>query len=177
MRRFLDALYMIAGGLAGLCILGICILMVGQSVMRELGFRTGAVNDVVAWLCAAAAFLAMAHAFKHGDFVRVTLLLEKLSAPVRQRFEVFSLAVASVAVGYLCWWATLFTYESWEFKDVAGGLLPMPMWIPQLSFVAGAWLFFIAVLDELVLVLRGHRPTYVVAVEERHAHGDFSSDV
>ena len=53
----------------------------------------------------------------------------------------------------------------------------MPMWIPQLSFVAGAWLFFIAVLDELVLVLRGHRPTYVVAVEERHAHGDFSSDV
>ena len=35
------------------------------------------VNDVVSWLCAAAAFFAMAHAFKHGDFVRVTLLLEK----------------------------------------------------------------------------------------------------
>ena len=91
MRRFLDTLYMIAGGVAALCILGICVLMVGQSVMRELGFRTGAVNDVVAWLCAAAAFLAMAHAFKHGDFVRVTLLLEKMSAPMRQRFEIFGL--------------------------------------------------------------------------------------
>ena len=119
----------------------------------------------------------MAHAFKHGDFVRVTLLLEKLAPKPRQRFELASLACASVAVGYLAWSATLFTYESWVFKDVAGGLLPMPMWIPQLSFLIGAWLFFIAVVDELVIVARGNRPTYVVAVEERHAKGDFSSDV
>ncbi|MEI8403331.1 MAG: TRAP transporter small permease, partial [Alcaligenaceae bacterium] len=56
-------------------------------------------------------------------------------------------------------------------------LLPMPMWIPQMSFLIGAWLFFIAVIDEFVIVLRGHRPTYVVSVEERHAKGDFSSDV
>jgi len=31
--------------------------------------------------------------------------------------------------------------------------------------------------DELILVLRGGRPTYVTAVEARHAQGDFSSDV
>jgi TRAP-type C4-dicarboxylate transport system permease small subunit len=80
-------------------------------------------------------------------------------------------------VGYLACWATLFTYESWEFKDMAGGLLPIPMWIPQLSFLVGAWLFFIAVVDEFVIVASGKRPTYVVAVEERHAQGDFSSDV
>ena len=80
-------------------------------------------------------------------------------------------------MGYLAWSATLFTYESYVFKDVAGGLLPMPMWIPQMSFLIGAWLFFIAVVDELVIVARGNRPTFVVAVEERHAKGDFSSDV
>ena len=38
-------------------------------------------------------------------------------------------------------------------------------------------LLLIAVLDELVIVLRGGKPTYVAAVEERHARGDFSSDV
>ena len=29
----------------------------------------------------------------------------------------------------------------------------------------------------VLIVLRGGRPTFVVAVEERHAHGDFSADV
>lgn len=177
MRKFLDFLYLVAGGVAALCVLAICVLMIGQSVLREFGVRTGAVNDIVAWLCAAAAFLAMAHAFKHGDFVRVTLLIEKLNPKDRQRTELFSLAIAAFAVGYLAWWATLFTYESWEFKDMAGGLLAIPMWIPQLSFLIGAWLFFIAVIDEFIIVLRGKRPTYVVAVEQRHAQGDFSSDV
>ena len=177
MRKLLDTLYLVAGGIAALCICAICALRIGQSVLREFGVKTGAVNDVVAWLCAAAAFLAMPHAFKHGDFVRVTLLLEKLSPKSRQWFELVSLGCALVAVGYLAWSATLFTYESWVFKDVAGGLLPMPMWIPQMSFLIGAWLFFIAVIDEFVIVLRGHRPTYVVSVEERHAKGDFSSDV
>jgi hypothetical protein len=38
-------------------------------------------------------------------------------------------------------------------------------------------LFLVAVLDELVIVLLGDVPTYVRLVEERHAQGDFSSDV
>jgi TRAP-type C4-dicarboxylate transport system permease small subunit len=177
MRKFLNGLYFGAGCLAALCVLAICVLMIGQSILREFGVRTGATNDIVAWLCAAAAFLAMAHAFKHGDFVRVTLLLEKVTPPVRRTLELVSLAVACVAIGYLAYWATRFTWESWQFNEVAGGLLPLPMWIPQTTFVVGSWLFFIAVLDEMVLVLRGARPTYVTSVEERHAHGDFSSDI
>jgi TRAP-type C4-dicarboxylate transport system permease small subunit len=177
MRKFLNGLYFGAGCLAALCVLAICALMIAQSILREFGVRTGATNDIVAWLCAAASFLGMAHAFKHGDFVRVTLLLDKVSPRVRRTLELVSLAVACVAIGYLAWWATRFTWESWQFHEVAGGLLPMPMWIPQLTFVVGSWLFFIAVLDEMVLVVRGARPTYVVSVEERHAHGDFSSDI
>ena len=177
MRRFLDRLYLAAGALGALFIALICVLMVAQSVLREFSVRTGAVNDVVSWFCAAAAFFAMAHAFKHGDFVRVTLLLEAVSAPWRKRLELAALCVGLVAVAYLAWWACKFTYESWEFNDIAQGLLPIPMWIPQLSFAIGSVLLLIAVLDELVLVLRGQTPTYVREVEERHARGDFSSDV
>ena len=53
----------------------------------------------------------------------------------------------------------------------------MPLWIPQLSFAIGSILLWVAVVDELVIVLRGGQPTYVRAVAERHAQGDFSSDV
>ena len=177
MRKFLDRLYLAAGALAALCVLTIGVLMIGQSILREFGVKTGATNDVVGWLCAAAAFLAMAHTFKHGDFVRVTLVLEKLAPRPRQVLETLCLAIACAAIGYLAWWATRFAWESWQFNDMANGLLAIPMWIPQTTFVAGAWLFFIAVLDEMVLVLRGHRPSFVVAVEERHAKGDFTADV
>lgn len=177
MRQFLDRLYLAAGAIGAGFIALICLLMVGQSILREFGVRTGAVNDLVSWFCAAASFFAMAHAFKHGDFVRVTLLLEHLNERTRRYAEIACLSIGTLCTGYLAWWANKFTYDSFMFNEVAQGLLPIPIWIPQSSFALGSLLLLVAVVDELVIVLRGAKPGYVVAVEERHAKGDFSSDV
>jgi TRAP-type C4-dicarboxylate transport system permease small subunit len=176
-RRWLERIYLGAAVLGAACIALICFLMVGQSLAREMGVATGAVNDIVSWLCAAAAFFTMAHAFKHGDFVRVTLFLEKMSDATRRKFEIFSLIVATAAVAYLTFWACSFTLQSWEFNEVAQGLLPLPIWIPQTSFALGSILLLVAVADELIIVLRGGVPTFVRLAQERHARGDFSSDV
>ena len=86
-------------------------------------------------------------------------------------------AVATVAVGYLAWWACLFTYESWEIHELSKGLLVIPIWVPQASFALGSLLLWLAAVDELVIVLRGDVPTFVRLVHERHAAGDFSSDL
>lgn len=177
LRRVLDGLYLAAGGLGALCVALICALMIWQSVGRLMGVSTGAINDIVAWLCAASGFFTMAHAFKHGDFVRVTLLMEKLQPGLRRTLELGSLAIATVAVGYLAWWACSFTYDSWRFKELAQGLLPLPIWIPQSSFALGSILLWLAVVDEFVIVARGGVPTYVRLVAERHAAGDYSSDL
>ena len=82
-----------------------------------------------------------------------------------------------MAIAYLAFWAARFTYQSWEFNDIAGNMVAIPLWIPQMSFVVGALILMIAVLDECVCVLRGGRPSYVVRVEERHARGDFSEEL
>ncbi len=177
MRKFLDRLYLAAGALGAVFIALIAVLMIAQSILREFRVNTGAVNDVVSWFCAAAAFFAMAHAFKHGDFVRVTLILDKVGVKTRRAMELGSLGIASVSVAYLALSACRFTYESWEFNDIAQGLLPLPMWIPQLSFALGSILLLIAVVDEFIIVLRGGVPTFVREVAERHARGDFSSEV
>jgi TRAP-type C4-dicarboxylate transport system permease small subunit len=177
LRHTLDNAYRWAGALGSTCVALICVLMIVQTMGRHLGFSTGATNDVVAWLCAAAAFLTMAHAFKHGDFVRVTLVLEKVSPATRQRLELACLLVAAVAVGYLTWWACRFTFESWQFNELAQGLWAIPIWIPQMSFAAGSFLFLVAILDELVIAASGQVPTFVRLVQERHAKGDFSSDL
>lgn len=177
MRKLLDGLYAAGGMLAAACVLAIFLLMIGAALGRWLEWRVGWVNDVVSWLCAAAAFLGMAYSFRNGDFVRVTLLLESVRPSLRRVFEVGSLAVAAVAVGYLGYWAARFTWESWQFNDIAGNMVAIPIWIPQMSFVVGAALFVLAVLDECVTVLRGGKPSYVARVEERHARGDFSEDL
>ena len=176
-RVVLDRVYLGAAVVGAACIALICALMIFQTLGRQFNYPTGAINDVVSWLCAAAAFLTMAHAFKHGDFVRVTLVLEKVSPALRHRLELACLAIACGALAYLAYWACRFTYQSWEFNEVAQGLWAVPIWIPQLSFAFGSVLFLVAVIDEFLLVLGGSVPTFVRLVEERHAQGDFSSDV
>lgn len=177
LRKTLDALYGVTGAIAGLCVFAIFVIMIVSSVMREMGMRTGGTDDIVSWLTACAAFLALAHTFKHGDFVRVGLLLDRLSPGPRRAFELASLGIATVFVGYVAWSVALYVLDSYEFKDMATGLIQIPLWIPQSSLLVGSLLLFIALLDELLTVLRGGKPAYVRAVEERHARGDFSEDV
>ena len=177
MRRWLDRLYTAAGALGAFCVVLIFLCMIWAGVGRQLNWRVSGINDIVSWLCAAASFFAMAHSFRHGDFVRVTLLLESVTPKLRRALDVTCLLIAAVAVSYLTYWATSFTWESYEFAEMATGLVAIPIWIPQSTFVIGCWLLLIAMIDELVGVVRGEKPSYQRAVEERHAAGDFSSDI
>ena len=177
MRRALERILDAGGALGAFCVFLIFVLMIAAGVGRQFNLAVSGVNDIVSWLCAAAAFFAMAHAFRHGDFVRVTLVLDKVPPRLRRVLDVTCLLIAAVSVGYLTWSATAFTYESWEFKEMATGLVVIPIWIPQSTFVIGCWLLLAAMVDELVTVLQGGKPSYQRALEERHAKGDFSSDI
>src|SRR6186713_2903980 len=107
-RRVLHALYEAAAYLAAAFVFAIFAIMIGASVMRILGMRTGGTDDIVAWCCAAAGFLAMAHTFRHGDFVRVMLVLDRLSPRQAQRLEVVALVIGSLGVAYLAYAALIF---------------------------------------------------------------------
>ena len=177
LRRVLDAIYDASGLLAGLFVLSIFLVMLGTSLMRLIGLRTGGFEEIIAWLTAAAAFTGLASTFKHGDFVRVELLLVRLPARARRVVELLALAIGTVFLGYTAWSTCAYVLDSYRFGDMAGGLIAIPIWIPQMSFIVGTLLLFVALLDEFLRVALGSRPTYVVAVEERHARGDFTEDV
>lgn len=177
MRPLLTRLIDAAGAIAGTFVFAIFVVMLAATVMRTLGMRTGGTDDLVSWMTAAAAFFGLAHTFRHGDFVRVGLVIEKLPPRVRHLFELLALGVACLFTGYLAWAITSYVHDSHTFGDMAGGLIVIPIWIPQASLAIGSVLLFVAVADQFVHVLRGHRPDYVTAVEERHARGDFSEDV
>ena len=69
----------------------------------------------------------------------------------------------------MLWAVTRFVYESWKFNEVAQGLIKVPIWIPQIGFVVGVLIFFVAVLDELVRRAARQKPAYQLAEEKRGA--------
>jgi TRAP-type C4-dicarboxylate transport system permease small subunit len=173
-RRALDSLYLASGAAAALCLAGICVLMLLQAVLREFGVLVRGADDITAWLCAASAFFALGHTFRHGELVRVGLWIDMLGSKKRRYAELLALTITALFVGYMTWAVVRFVYDSWQFHEVAQGLIQLPIWIPQLSFVIGVSIFLVAVLDELVAVVRNEKPAYQVAEEERRAKGDFS---
>jgi TRAP-type C4-dicarboxylate transport system permease small subunit len=161
LRRFLDGLYLLAGWLAGLFLIGIFVLMMALSVGRLIQVNIPDGDLFVSWSMAATAFLGLAHTFKSGEMIRVGLLIDRFRGPVRWWFEMVSLVLGLGFTGFFAWHAALFVRDSWRFNDMATGVIPnIPIWIPQLGFAAGLVILFIAFVDEFVHVARGGDPRY-----------------
>lgn len=177
MRKFLDGLYLATAWAGALCVLAIFALMLAQAGLRLAGTMVRGSDDLTAWFCAGAAFLPLAATFKRGELVRMGIFIERFEDRTARFIELFALTLCAGLALYLAFWLGTFAYESWEFDSRGQGLLPLPLWIPQLPVAIGALVLAIALLDEWVRVLKGLVPTYVEAVRERHAAGDYSGEV
>jgi TRAP-type C4-dicarboxylate transport system permease small subunit len=159
-RRALDVLYWFAGVLAGLFLIAIFVLMMILSGGREVGFNLRAGDDIVSWCMAAMSFLGLAHTFRHGELIRVGLLIDRLAGRTRWFAEIAALALGCVFIGFFAWHAARMTWESYVFNEMAQGVLPVPLWFPRLGFSIGLAILFIAFLDEFIHVLKGGTPRY-----------------
>ena len=160
MRVWLDRLYLFAGYAAGLFLLAIFVLMMFLSAGRPVGFNIPAGDDLVSWCMVATSFLGLAHTFRHGEMIRVGLLIDRLEGRTRHVIEIGSLLIGGFFVGFFSYYAVLLTYDSWRFHDMAQGVLPVPLWIPQLGYSGGLVILFIAFVDEFIHVVRGNIPRY-----------------
>jgi len=174
LRRFLDRLYAASGALAAVCLASIAVVMLAQAAMREMGMLLRGADDIVAWLCAASAFLALGHTFRRGELVRVGLVIDHLGPRLQRRVALAALGLTVLFVAYMTYAVVRFVYESWQFEEVAQGLIQIPIWIPQMSFVLGVLVLLIAVADEFVVLVRGGKPAYQASEEDRRARKDFS---
>ena len=177
MRRFLDRLYDAAGAAAAVCLASIAVVMLAQAAMREFGFLFRGADDIVAWLCAASAFLALGHTFRRGELVRVGIVIDHLPPRVRRPVGIGALFIALAFVVYMAYAVLRFVYESWAFKEVAQGLIQIPIWIPQMSFVLGVLVLLVAVVDEFIVMVGGGKPAFEAAEEDRRARKDFSESL
>jgi len=160
-RSLLDRLYLGAGVVAGACIFLITLMILVQIVGRWFGVIIPSTEDFSGYLLAAATFLALAYTFRLGGHIRVTLLLHMLSTPWQLRCMRVVLALFVVIVAFGAWHLCYLVYESWVFEELSQGYIAIPLWIPQVPTALGAVLFLIALLDDLVYALTGHKPSFV----------------
>jgi len=169
MRRLLDGLYDSAAALAALCMVALLLTVLAGIASRQLHFHVPGTDAYAGYLMAAAGFLAMAHTLKHGEHIRVTLLLGALHGRTRRALEVWSLVAASALALLGAWYSVRLAWQSHQFHDISTGNDATPLWIPQLAMAAGSTILAIAFVDELVLELRGRR---VVAVSDEAMHNE-----
>lgn len=154
MRKFLDRIYDGSLVLAGLFLVGIFAVMVGEAVLRKMGgYITGA-SELIGWFCAAAGFLALPATFKRGDMVRVGVLVDRLPARLRKPLLLACLLLALVFMVYMLMATVGYLWRGWRSEEMTQGMIEIEAWIPQASMVLGALLLLVAVVDELVLALR-----------------------
>jgi TRAP-type C4-dicarboxylate transport system permease small subunit len=154
MRRLLDSLYRLLGALGALSILATLLIEVGNIVGRQLGYSMAGVDAYAGYTLAAGSFLALAAALRHGDHIRVTLIIQRITGRPRWWLEIFCLTVATLLSGYFAWFAARLVWGSYVYHDVSQNVDATPLWIPQLSMAIGLGGLFLAFLDSLIDALR-----------------------
>ncbi|MBE9636469.1 TRAP transporter small permease [Salipiger mangrovisoli] len=168
LRRVLDGLYTAAGYLAAAFLVGIGVTIVVQIACRHLGITFDS-TELAGFCLAAATFLGLAHTFRSGAHVRITLATDRLPLRARRFVEIANCLVGSAAIGFLAWHATALVLQSLDYHDVSPGLLAIPFWIPQAGFALGIVLFALALIDDLVSQVFGAAPSYAAGDADQHA--------
>jgi TRAP-type C4-dicarboxylate transport system permease small subunit len=158
MRRALDLLYRTAGAIAAAFLAVTLGWILAGIVSRSLGLYIRGTDDYAGYSMAACGFLALGYTYKHGEHIRVSLVLERLRPRARRVLELVALAVSTGAAGTFAWYAARLSWNSHLFHDVSQGVDATPLWIPQLGMAIGGTIFFVALLEDLVLALAGKPP-------------------
>lgn len=154
LRRFLDLLYDAAGYLAAFFMVGVLFMVLASVIGRAAGFQLRGSDAYAGYAMAAASFLALAHTLKRGEHIRVMLLLERFHGRLRRPLEIWSHLAGTVIAGALAWFSVRLAWQSHAFNDVSQGNDATPLWIPQIAMATGAVVLLVAMVDDLVLILR-----------------------
>ncbi|MEM1383962.1 MAG: TRAP transporter small permease [Pseudomonadota bacterium] len=170
MRKALDTLYRASGIVAAVFLLAIAVtvlIQVGLNILDRIavaltgtavGLTLPSYAEFTGYFLTASTFFAGAYALKAGAHIRVTLVLQRLSPEARRRSELVCAVIGAVFAAYFTGWVGLLAWESWVFGDVSPGIVPVPIWIPQLSMVIGLLILTIALIDEAVVIARSGTP-------------------
>lgn len=147
MNATLRAVIAAAAGLAAVCFVGVELMILYQLGGQFAPYVPRSADEFAGYLMGASAFLALAYTFAADEHIRVTLVLDRVSPPVRRAIERIAVLIAAALAGYLAWYVCKLAWGSWQFDERSAGLIALPLWIPQAAMAFGAVTFFAAVVE------------------------------
>ncbi|MEZ5582967.1 MAG: TRAP transporter small permease [Candidatus Competibacteraceae bacterium] len=155
MQRLLGFLYRACELLAALFMVTIAVLILAQTIGRQLGFVVPDANELAGYSFAALTFLALAPTLRAGAHIRVSLLIARLPAKLQRGFEIWALTVGLGLVVYATWWIIDLAIGSFRYHDVSPGVMAFPLWIPQTAMAFGLIVMSLGLLEILIGAWRG----------------------
>jgi len=158
LRRTLDRLYLAAGWLAAIFMIGTLAMIALGIAGRFLDFYVRGTDAYAGYCMAAAGFLALAHTLRSGEHIRVTLILEHLSGRATRGLQLLAHALGVVFGALFAYYSIRLAWQSYTFNDVSTANDATPLWIPQIAMGVGSLILLIALVDALTMVARGKDP-------------------
>lgn len=167
MRKALDAFYRLGGALSALHLTLIMVMIVAQVLGRvldkvlvsigfnALGLSVPGLSQLASFLLLGATFFGLAYTFWQGGHIRVTLLTQNLSIPLRRFMDMLVALIAIIITSFAIWYSILLALDSYDYGDLSIGMVPIPLWIPQSAMVLGLTWLLVALLDALVSLATG----------------------
>ncbi len=137
MASVLDKFYRFLMGLSCLSMVtAFGAIMLGVAA-RELRWDIQGLDAYAGYAIAATLFLALPSTLQHGDHIRVTLLMQRLSPRAQNWLEYWCLGAASALSVYVAWFSCRLVWVSFAMHDVSPSADASPLWIPQLAMALG----------------------------------------
>jgi TRAP-type C4-dicarboxylate transport system permease small subunit len=168
MRKLLDGLYSAAEFLAAVCMVGVLLAVLTSILSRQLQFHVSGLDAYAGYFMASAGFLALASTLRHGEHIRVTLVLNALAPAGKRRLDIAALAVGVAIAVSLAVFSTKLVVDSYTFNDISTSNDATPLWIPQLGMAAGTILLLIAFIDLFISRIRGDESGMDAEEQQRH---------
>jgi TRAP-type C4-dicarboxylate transport system permease small subunit len=165
-------MYGMSGWVAAGFIVAICLLVFAQvglnlvdrvailATGHAIGLAIPSYSDFTGFFLAAASFFALAHTFREGGHIRVSVVLHALPPAGQKTADLICLTLAAGVATYFTYYAFGLTFESYSYNDLSSGLVAVPIWIPQLAIPIGLSILSIAVIDDLIGMILGFSPSY-----------------
>lgn len=160
-------------------LLAIAILVSVDVTVRKL-FNVAFVgtDELAGYALAMATSWSLSYAFLQGSHIRVNVVHMNLKPAAQAWLDILAVLTMAVMVGLLAWQVALLSFDSWSFSAVSNTPLRVPLWVPQVIYLAGVLLFLasalVVLLDSLRRIARRDYLAVVALVEEREQAGEYA---